>query len=406
MADYKYDKSALKGLGVGPFLNEVKLREAKIAEAPAAEIQSVFNANKLAAALHPAKQFAKVVQITDHGDAKTFVLAPDQEKGTEKLAYFRAGQYVSLWLTIDGVTLDKPYTLQSGPSDAQGENGCYAITVKHSRGGFSSEYILSNWAVGTEVTLSGPKGDFYYQSLRDAKHVIALAGGSGITPFCAMASAIANGEEDFDLTILYGSRDHNNILLSGELLNLSARAHGKVKVINVLSDEDIQGFEHGFLSAELIRKYAPQDEAYSLFVCGPKAMYAYEKEEIAKLGIPAKYVRFELSGEYGDPAQDPAYPAEAAGKVFELTVIIRGEEQKVSCKADQSMLKAMEAAGIRVPSDCRSGKCGWCHSRLVSGEVFVPAEADGRRAADKKFGWIHPCCSYALSDCTVEVFPL
>ena len=85
---------------------------------------------------------------------------------------------------------------------------------------------------------------------------------------------------------------------------------------------------------------------------------------------------------------------------------MRGEEYVTECKSSQSLLDAMEKAGIRVPSDCRSGICGWCHSRLVSGEVYVPAKADGRRLADKKFGWIHPCSSYPLSDIEIEVFPL
>ena len=62
----------------------------------------------------------------------------------------------------------------------------------------------------------------------------------------------------------------------------------------------------------------------------------------------------------------------------------------------------MEQAGIKAPSRCRSGQCGWCHSRLVSGEVFIPDEADGRREADKKFGWIHPCCTYPLSDIELD----
>ena len=58
------------------------------------------------------------------------------------------------------------------------------------------------------------------------------------------------------------------------------------------------------------------------------------------------------------------------------------------------------AAGQLLPL---GGQCGWCHSRLVSGEVFIPDEADGRREADKKFGWIHPCCTYPLSDIELDV---
>ena len=68
----------------------------------------------------------------------------------------------------------------------------------------------------------------------------------------------------------------------------------------------------------------------------------------------------------------------------------------------QAYLSGAEQAGIKAPSRCRSGQCGWCHSRLVSGEVFIPDEADGRREADKKFGWIHPCCTYPLSDIELD----
>ncbi|HBH99517.1 MAG: 2Fe-2S iron-sulfur cluster-binding protein [Clostridia bacterium] len=59
--------------------------------------------------------------------------------------------------------------------------------------------------------------------------------------------------------------------------------------------------------------------------------------------------------------------------------------------------------GIAAPSHCRSGECGWCHSRLVAGDVYMPTSVDGRREADKKFGYIHPCVTFPLSDLTMEV---
>lgn len=405
MSKFNYDKKALKGLTPGPFLGEVKERIKHIEAAEATIPQSIFNPNKVGAALHPHYQNVIVSKVIDHGDAKSFVLVPDKAKGTKSLAYFRAGQYISVALDMNGITANKPYSLCSNPKNALGEeDNSYTLTIKHVNGGQGSEYILENWKEGTETVISGPLGDFYYESIRDAKNVVALAGGSGITPFCSMAAAIADGIEDFNLTIIYGSRTKDSILLRDELDDIEKRSGGKVKVVHVLSDEEADGYEHGFITADIIKKYAKGD--YSIFVCGPKAMYKFLEGETVKLGLPSRRVRYELSGEYGNPAQDPDYPASAAGKEFTITVHIRGEVTKVSCKAETSLLRAMEAAGIRVPSDCRSGQCGWCHSRLISGEVFVPASADGRRIADKKFGWIHPCCTYALSDVEVEVFPL
>jgi ferredoxin len=55
------------------------------------------------------------------------------------------------------------------------------------------------------------------------------------------------------------------------------------------------------------------------------------------------------------------------------------------------------------PSECRSGECGVCRSLLVDGDVYVGPESDGRRAADRRFGYIHPCASYPITDLEVTV---
>jgi len=397
---YGYDKKLLKSLSVGPFLGQVKLREKMIAEASDELPTSIYNANVLAKKLHPNVQYAVVSAITEHADAKSYTLVPNSEKGVENLAYFRAGQYVSVALDIGDAKLNKPYTIRSCPKDAL--KGTYTITVKRTVSGFASDYILENWQVGTKVKLSAPLGEFYHQELRDAKQVVALAGGSGITPFYSMAAAIADGTEDFSLTILYGSRNKASILLGEELEAIANASNGKVKVVHVLSEEDCEGCEKGFITAELIQKYAPEGD-YSIYLCGPKAMYAFMDAELPKLGLKARRIRKELAGEYGDPTGDEKYPKDAAGKTYQITVLIRGKSQTVSCRADQTLLDALEKAGIRAPSHCRSGECGWCHSRLVSGDVYIPEDSDGRRLADKKFGWIHPCCSYPLSDVTLDV---
>ena len=156
-------------------------------------------------------------------------------------------------------------------------------------------------------------GDFYYQELRNAKQVLAIAGGSGITPFYSMAAAIVDGIEDFGLTILYGSRKADGILLKAEIEDLSARSNGRVKVVHVLSDEATEGYEHGFITADLIRKYAP-DGDYSVFMCGPKAMYLFEEGEMKKLGLPKRRYRMEMSGDYLRASGMRIFPGHAADR--------------------------------------------------------------------------------------------
>ena len=405
MAKYNYDRKALKGLTPFPFLGEVKTRVKNIEAAEATIPQSVFNANILAKSLHPSVQHVVISGIVDHGDAKSFTLIPDTSKGTTKMAYFRASQYVSVSLNIDGRPVAKPYTIRSNPKDALGSgNTSYTLTIKKVDPGFASPWILENWKVGDKVDISGPLGEFYYESLKDAKNVVALAGGSGITPFYSMAAAIVDGIEDFNLTILYGSRTSDGILLKEGIEELAAKSKGKVKVVHVLSHEEKEGYEHGFLSAEMIKKYAPEGD-YSVFMCGPKAMYDFCEGECVKLGLPKRRYRAEMSGDYMKVVNNEDYPKEQIGKEYKLTVLIHGEKQTVTCKAGESLIWALEAAGIKAPTHCRSGECGWCHSRLISGQVYIPKDADGRRMGDRKFNWIHPCATFPLSDIELEIFP-
>lgn len=405
MAKYNYDKKALKGLGVGKFLGETKLRNKMIENAPATMPKTWYNPNELAKRLHPEVQYCKIAKVVDHGGAKSFTLVPNEEKGTTEMAYFRASQYVSVSLNIDGAPVNKPYTIRSGPKDALGrENTSYTLTIKLTEPAYASKWILENWKEGDEVEISGPLGDFYYQELKDAKHVVALAGGSGITPFYSMAAAIVSGAEDFDMTILYGSRSYDGILLKDEIEELAASSNGRVKVVHVLSHDEKDGCAHGFLTAELISKYAPEGD-YSVFMCGPKAMYDFCIGECKKLGLKKRRYRAEMSGDYMNVQKNEDFPAETDGREYKLTVDIRGSKRTVPCKGGESLLWAMEKAGIAAPSHCRSGECGWCHSKLVSGKVYVPEDADGRRIADKKFGWIHPCVSYPESDIEICVYP-
>lgn len=396
MSEHNQDR--LEALDLQRFTEMLPKRRAVIEQAPATPLKKDYAVNQLAQVLHPKKQFLVVDKVVDHfgGDAKSFYLKPDAAAGTSACAYFRAGQYLSISLEIDGAQVSKPYSIRSGPGSAKSDG--YILTVKRSPDGFASQKILNEWAVGTKVVASGPEGNFYYEPLRDAAHVIGIAGGSGITPFHSLACAIADGIENCSLTLLYGSRTADTILLKEEFDALA----NKIKVVHVLSHEERDGYEHGFVTAELIRKYAPLGD-YSVFLCGPQAMYDFVDGELPKLNLSARRIRHELFGEYKHPERNPDYPKDAVGKTFQVSVCIRGEKQTISCRADETLLRAMEQAGIHAPSRCRSGDCGFCHSRLVSGQVYLPASVDGRRLADHKFGYIHPCCTFPLSDVEIDV---
>ncbi|MBR5095453.1 MAG: 2Fe-2S iron-sulfur cluster binding domain-containing protein [Oscillospiraceae bacterium] len=375
------------------FKKMVPRRRAILRSGSLEPITAVYGVNRLARSLHPKQQKAVVSEIIPRKDAKTYVLKAD------KLAYFRAGQYVSVRLQIGDSVTTRPYTLAASPALAL--EGQYQITVKRAQDAFVSDYILSHWEVGTEVTLSGPEGPFSYEPMRDEKELVGIAGGSGITPFMAMANAILDGTEDLRLTLLYGSRTRADILYAEELERICA-ATDKVKVVHVLSEEQAEGCENGFIGADLIKRYAP--ETYSLYICGPRAMHEFLAGELHELGLDRKHIRREFVPAPSTPTHFEDYAGDPS-KVYTLSLHFLGEERQIPLRADEPVLTAIERAGISAPSHCRSGECGWCRSRLICGEVFIPASMDGRRLADDAAGYIHPCSAWALSDLELEIFP-
>ena len=358
-----------------------------------------YNANVLVKKLHPQVQYVVVSEIRELPGAKLYTLKADKEKGTESLAYFSAGQYISLQLQIGDSLLTRPYSLCGSP--AQALKGEYQIVVKNMKDGFASSYINEHYTIGTKIDISAPLGFFRYEPLRDTKRVIGIAGGSGIAPFMSMAKAIAEGTEDFELTLLYGSRREEEILFKKELDELQSSCE-KIRVVHVLSDEEKESYRHGFISAELISEYLDEDN--TIFVCGSQGMYDFIRKEAQKLNVPLKRLRFDAYGQYKLTNRDEEFLNGHKGKVYELTVITDdGVSHRIEANAEEPVLVAIERAGIKAPSHCRSGECGWCRLKLVTGEIYAPEMTERRRQYDKVAGYIHACASFPCSNCTVMI---
>lgn len=394
----------IKSLKSKKFLPMLSERQSRFGAAEAKLPDFSDNAMVLARALHPKRQYLVVSAVTKRSeDCKSFTLVADKEKDSKDIAYFSAGKYLTVFATIDDMNITRAYSISSSPKDAL--EGKYELTIKLVEGGLMSRYIFDNWEVGTKVEVSAPEGHFDYQPLRDAKKVICLAGGSGITPFVSMANAIADGDEDFEMTLLYGSRNKEVIIFKDELDAVAAKCD-KVKVVHVLSDKDADvsgdGFESGFITADLIKKYTPDNEPYSVFICGPQQMYDFLNKELEKLNLEKKYIRHEMFGEFHNPKTQADYPNNVPETV-NITVTIQDVTKTVTGSTNDTVLQILEKNGISAPARCRSGECGFCHSHLLSGKVYVPKHLEYRRLADFKFDCIHPCCSFPLTDLIINV---
>ena len=349
--------------------------------------------------LHPKVTHVVVTKVEDVSPtARRFTFEATEG---DKLPPFQAGQYCSLDLKIGDTLTTRPYSISSAPFEARtGEHPFFQLTIRNGKpdSGFAANWIYANVKAGDTFTAHLPFGEFYYEPLRDAKNVVALAGGSGITPFYAMAKEIEHGTLDMNLTILYGSVSTKDIILEQQL---NAIHSDKVKFVNVISGEEDYEGEKGFLSRDIIKKYSQPDTTY--FVCGPLPMYHFVKGELDALNVPARRIRMEVFGAPRDVTAAEGYPKDFTPKTFKLTVLRGIQEDVIDADSREPITVALERAGIKNNSRCRSGACGFCRTELVKGDVFVAPEGDGRRKADKQFGYIHACSTWPLSDCTIRI---
>ena len=382
------------------YFKSKKVKRDSIIDATAVkELKADYESNIKANERHPGNQEFVIedIIIRGRGDVSSYVL---RKKDGTNPAFFRAGQFVVLRQMIDGKLICRPVTLSCGPSMTL-EGKCMVTVKRVEPDGFLSGYIHDNWKIGDTIETSGPQGTFYYEGIRDAEKVIAVAGGSGITPVFSIACAIADGDEDFDLTVLYGSRTRDDVLFEEEFAEIMKKT-GKVRVINVLSEEEAEGCEHGFITADLIRKYAGEG-TFSVFAAGSKGMYDFLDGEAEILGLMRMFYRKELYDNVSRPWEYEGYPMEAKDKTFNLKIKMCDKVFDIPCAANENIMVALERAGIAGPNRCRGGICGWCRSRLLEGTVFIPEETDGRRAKDKELGYIHPCASFATGNIYIEM---
>ncbi|MBO6014437.1 MAG: 2Fe-2S iron-sulfur cluster binding domain-containing protein [Oscillospiraceae bacterium] len=348
--------------------------------------------------LHPEHMIFKVVDIREASPTSRIFRF---ESADGHIPPFQSGQYVNFRLKIGESVLSRPYTISSAPYEALGEHPFFEITVRRNVPYLVPDYLFENVKVGDELQGALPFGFFYWEPMRDSKEIVALAGGSGITPFHSMAKEIAYGKmKGCKLTILYGSVKANDIVLKDDLAKIEA-ACPDIKVVHVLSDEPDWPGEKGFISREIIEKYSSPDCTYMF--CGPLAMFTFVKKALDGMGITSRRFRHDVVNNPADVSTLPGYPKGTETKTFQITVLRGIHEDVIEARASEPVAVALERAGIPIDTHCRNGECGFCRSHLLEGEIFVSPIGDGRRRMDKEMGWFHACSSWPLTDLKIKI---
>lgn len=380
----KFKKQIFGFMDMLRFKKLVPNRREALANGSDQPLPTEYRTNNLATALHPGYmevELTHIVQLTPNMKNFTF-----KRVDSSAFPFFRAGQYVSLQAKIGDSLVSRPYSISSSPDEAL--EGRLSLGIEDA--GFFSGYMNNEAKIGDRFVMTEPSGEFHYENIRDKKNIVCIAGGSGITPFLSMAKSVAEGNEDYNMTLFYGAKDFENLAYRDELEVLKKSG---VQIIYVLETAH-EGCEQGFVTAKMLEKYVDINSS-TFFMCGPVAMYASILDELKPYNLPLKSVRKDAAT-CGDLDIDNP-------KTFRLTVHMRDKVYEIDAKENETLLTSMERAGLNAPNKCRAGGCGFCHSKWLGGEYVIAKGRDGRREADRKFGFIHPCVTYPQSDMEIDV---
>jgi phthalate 4,5-dioxygenase reductase subunit len=282
---------------------------------------------------------------------------------------FTAGAHLTVE-TPRGVR--RNYSLCSDPANGQR----YQIAVKRDAQGRGGSISMSDDVqVGQTLRVSAPRNNF--ELAEQASQFIFVAGGIGITPILSMMRRLRHLGAKFKL--YYCTRDEKSTAFLDEL-----RAE--------FSDETIVHHDHGNIAQALdlwpvFEKPLPAH----VYCCGPKGLM----DSVADMSghWPPGTVHFESFG-----VNTESFTANEA-----FTVRLQKSGLCVPVSADQSILEALRAGGVRVTSSCESGTCGSCRTGLVSGEV---EHRDMVLSDDEKSTSIMVCVSRARASCPELVLAL
>lgn len=279
--------------------------------------------------------------------------------------------------------LMRQWSLCSDPAD-RSRWRIAVLRLDDGRGG--SRAAHERLTAGARVRVSAPRNRFPLAAAHDGP-VLLVAGGIGITPLLPMARAlVARGEQ---WRLVYGARSRSSLAFAGEL---EARAHSCASAAGVplaaggpagagtppvtLVPED----EAGRIDLDALVAEAEATGAV-VYACGPAAMLDALAARAAAAGWPEDRLRTERFTA-DERAAATATAARASGDAFE----VRLERSGLVVAVDQgvSILDAVRAAGVEVPSSCEQGVCGTCETRVLGGvpEHHDQLLTDAERAAN------------------------
>jgi ferredoxin-NADP reductase len=246
--------------------------------------------------------------------------------------------------------------------------------------GVSSGHFHDRVREGDVLRVKAPAGHFHIDP-DTTEPVVLVAGGIGITPLMSMLLWCLDEQPERAIHLYYGVRELAEQAFRAQLAMLAIRhPNFRLNVVvsrpsaNELPDID---FQHaGRIDVDLLRRTLPAGN-HHFYVCGPAPMMESLVPALIESGVPKANVHYEAFGPATVRPATDAVETSGAGLSGAVDVRFLRSGRTLSWEGtDASLLEFAERHGVAVDSGCRSGGCGTCETRLVSGTVQYASEPE------------------------------
>lgn len=299
---------------------------------------------------HPLRVQA-VEPLTDDAVLVTFDVPADLADAYR----YREGQHVTLRAVVGGRELRRSYSIVQ-PASAR----TLQVAVKRIDGGAFSTYVHEELQVDDILDVMVPTGRFHTElDPTRARHLVAVAAGSGITPLMSIIATTLEVEPQSRFTLVLGNRTAASTMFREELDDLAASTGGRLVVHHVWSQQD-GGAHRGRIDAAVLRSLVAEP-VDTWFLCGPQALV-----EGLVADLDGEQVLTELF--YTEAAESQV----AIDVESRVTITLDGAESSFALRSSgDSVLDAALQQGLEPPYSCAGGACGTCRAKVVLGRAVM-----------------------------------
>jgi ring-1,2-phenylacetyl-CoA epoxidase subunit PaaE len=344
---------------------------------------------------HPLK-VAEIVPETAEAYSIRFEIPPELRDDF----LFRAGQHLTLRATIDGEEVRRNYSLCTAPAESD-----WMVTVKRIGGGLFSNWVGDQLKPGDTIEVMVPHGSFTTDfDASNERHLVGIAGGSGITPVISLIRTLLKEEPESRFTLLYGNRDSSSVIFLEALAGLKDKHLGQLEIYHFLDaeEQDIELF-NGMLDRarceEAIAHLVPDAaEVDGWFICGPGPMMDAAEGALLDRNVPRDRIHIERFTADRPPeavAREIAQLQTQAEGVS-VAVTLDGRTRRVPFTAG-NILDSARAAGLPAPFACKAGVCATCRAKVTKGKVEMAARY-GLTDEEVAAGYVLTCQSVPVGD--------